>query len=68
MAKTVTVNIYGPAGAASTVTTIGTGTVSMSGLTVGANTRSGATPFNIREPYLAMYYIIAINGIYPTRP
>jgi microcystin-dependent protein len=64
----VTVNIYGPAGVASNMKTIATGTVSMSGLTVGANTPSGATPFSIREPYLAMYYIIATNGIYPTRP
>jgi microcystin-dependent protein len=61
------VNIYAPAGTATT-TTIGSGTVSMSGLTVGANTPSGATAFSIREPYLTMYYIIATNGIYPTRP
>jgi microcystin-dependent protein len=64
----VTVNIYGPSGGASTLKTIGTGTVSLSGVTVGANQGSGATPFNIREPYLPLYYIIAINGIYPTRP
>jgi microcystin-dependent protein len=61
------VNIYAPAGTA-TATVVGTGTVSLSGLTVGANTPTGATPFSIREPYLAMYYIIATNGIYPTRP
>jgi microcystin-dependent protein len=51
----VTVNIYGPAGAASNMKTIATGTVSMSGLTVGANAGTSATPFSIREPYLAMY-------------
>lgn len=61
------VNIYAPAGTA-TATVVGTGTVSLSGLTVGANNPSGATPFSIREPYLTMYYIIATNGIYPTRP
>jgi microcystin-dependent protein len=64
------VNIYGPAAPAGggTAAPIGTGTVSLSGMTVGANTPSGATPFSIREPYLALYYVIAINGIYPTRP
>jgi microcystin-dependent protein len=60
------VKIYGPA--SGTPTPVGTGTVSLSGLTVGANTATGATPFSIREPYLTMYYIIATNGIYPTRP
>jgi microcystin-dependent protein len=61
------VKIYAPA-TSGTATPIGTGSVSMSGLTVGANTPTGATAFSIREPYLAMYYIIATNGIYPTRP
>lgn len=62
------VNIYAPAGAPTTMKTIGTGSISLSGLTVGANNPTGATPFSIREPYLTMYYIIATNGIYPTRP
>ena len=64
------VNIYGPAAPANggVATPIGTGSVSLTGLTVGANTPTGATPFSIREPYLTMYYIIATNGIYPTRP
>src|SRR4051812_7227684 len=64
------VNIYGPAAPANggTATPIGTGTVSLSGLTVGANNPSSAMPFSIREPYLTLYYVIAINGIYPTRP
>ncbi|UEM20147.1 tail fiber protein [Skermanella mucosa] len=61
------VSIYAPAGTP-TATSIGTGTISLSGLTVGANNPTGATPFSIREPYLVMYYIIATNGIYPTRP
>jgi microcystin-dependent protein len=61
------VKIYAPA-SSGTATPIGTGSVSISGLTVGANTPSGATAFSIREPYLTMYYIIATNGIYPTRP
>jgi len=66
----IAVKIYGPAAPAGggVAKTIGTGTVSISGLTVGANAGTGATPFSIREPYLAMYYIIAVNGIYPTRP
>lgn len=66
----VTVKIYGPPAPANggTAKTIGTGTVSLSGLTVGANAPTGATPFNIREPYLPLYYLIAINGLYPTRP
>ena len=62
----VTVNIYGPAG--SNMKTIGTGTVSLSGMTVGANAPTAGTPFSIREPYLPMYYVIATNGLYPTRP
>jgi microcystin-dependent protein len=64
------VKIYGPAAPANSgvAKTIGTGTVSLTGLTVGANAGSAATPFSIREPYLAMFYIMAINGIYPTRP
>jgi microcystin-dependent protein len=62
----VEVMIYGPPSTPGV--TIGTGTVSLTGLTVGANTPTGATPFSIREPYLTMYYIIATNGIYPTRP
>ncbi|UEM02794.1 tail fiber protein [Skermanella rosea] len=61
------VKIYGPASGGAAAP-IGTGTVSLSGVTVGANTPTGATPFNIREPYLPLYYIIAINGLYPTRP
>jgi microcystin-dependent protein len=61
------VKIYAPA-TSGTATPIGTGSVSMSGLTVGANNPSGATAFSIREPYLTMYYIIATSGIYPTRP
>lgn len=64
------VNIYGPAAPANggVATPIGTGTVSLTGLTVGPNNGTSATPFSIREPYLTMYYIIATNGIYPTRP
>jgi microcystin-dependent protein len=64
------VKIYGPPAPANggTAVSIGTGSVSLTGLTVGANTPTGATPFSIREPYLTMYYIIATNGIYPTRP
>jgi microcystin-dependent protein len=65
--EAIPVNIYGPAGVASNMKTIASGSVSLSGLTVGANQGSGATPFNIREPYLPLYYIIAVNGIYPTR-
>jgi len=61
------VKIYAPA-TSGTATPIGTGSVSMSGLTVGANNPSGATAFSIWEPYLTMYYIIATSGIYPTRP
>ncbi|WP_192499106.1 phage tail protein [Skermanella pratensis] len=61
------VNIYAPAGTP-TATPIGTGTVSLTGLTVGPNQGTSATPFSIREPFLVMYYVIATNGIYPTRP
>jgi microcystin-dependent protein len=64
--ENVNVSIYGPPSTPGV--TIGTGSVSLSGLTVGANTPTGATPFSIREPYLTMFYIIATNGIYPTRP
>ena len=63
---TTAVNIYGPPSTPSV--TVGSSAVSLSGLTVGANNPTGATPFSIREPYLTMYYIIATNGIYPTRP
>ncbi len=66
---TTAVNIYGPpAPRQRRRATIGSGSVSLTGLTVGANNPTGATPFSIREPYLTMYYIIATNGIYPTRP
>jgi microcystin-dependent protein len=66
----VAVNIYGPPAPANggTAVSVGGGSVSLSGLTVGANNPTSATPFSIREPYLTMYYIIATNGIYPTRP
>ncbi|EWY39296.1 hypothetical protein N825_07940 [Skermanella stibiiresistens SB22] len=64
------VKMYSPAAPAGggTATSIGTGTVSLTGLTVGPNNGTGATPFSIREPYLTMYYVMATNGIYPTRP
>jgi microcystin-dependent protein len=66
----IPVKIYGPAAPAGSgvATPVGSGSVSLSGLTVGANTSTSATPFSIREPYLTMYYVIATNGIYPTRP
>ncbi|MGF7210781.1 microcystin-dependent protein [Skermanella aerolata] len=69
-ADAVTVKIYGPPAPANSgvAKTIGSASVALTGLTVGANTPTGATPFSIREPYLTMYYIIATNGIYPTRP
>ena len=59
--------VYGPA-SGGTAAPSAPAPSRLSGVTVGANHPSGATPFNIREPYLALYYIIAINGIYPTRP
>lgn len=64
------VKIYAPAAPAGggVATPIGTGSVSLSGMTVGANTPTAGTPFSIREPYLPMYYVIATNGLYPTRP
>jgi microcystin-dependent protein len=62
----VDVMVYGPPSTPGV--TVGTGSVSLTGMTVGANNPTGATPFSIREPYLGMYYIIATNGIYPTRP
>jgi microcystin-dependent protein len=64
------VKIYGPPAPANggVATPVGSGSVSLTGLTVGPNNGTSATPFSIREPYLTMFYVIATNGIYPTRP
>lgn len=64
----VDVRIYGPAGGPDTMKTIATGTVSLTGTTVGANAPTQAQPFSPLNPYLAVFYLIAINGLYPTRP
>jgi microcystin-dependent protein len=61
-----------------TVTANGTPTLTLAGnapVTVGGTTtasgNTGATggnqPFSIMPPYVAMYYMIAINGIFPSR-
>ena len=68
----------GTVGGSITVTASGNPTLTLAGtapVTVGgATTASGNTgpaggsqPFSIMPPYLAMYYVISINGIYPSR-
>jgi len=41
-------------------------TVDMSAITTVNNTGS-SMPVNIRNPYIGMYYIIALQGIFPSR-
>jgi microcystin-dependent protein len=61
------VNIYGPASSPSIP--LAAGTVSLTGLTVGSNAPTTPTAqVPTMPPYLAVYYLIAINGLYPTRP
>ena len=50
--------LYVPAGTAGT-------TVALGGLTIGVT--GGGTPFAIRDPYLAINYCIATEGIFPSR-
>lgn len=40
---------------------------SLSGVTVAAQTPSGNTPINTVQPYIAMNFIICLEGIYPSR-
>ena len=54
-----------PLGGFSAGTPAGAPTVAVS---IGAAAAPGAQPVNLLNPYLALYYCIAINGIYPTRP
>jgi microcystin-dependent protein len=66
------VSIYAPAGTATTIPLGGfsAGTPAAAptvAVNVGPNA-STAAPVSILSPYLALYYLIAINGIYPTRP
>ena len=61
-----------------TVTAAGTGTVALTGtapVSVGGTTTAsgntglagGSQPISIMPPYLAMYYIIATSGVFPSR-
>ncbi|WP_255542322.1 phage tail protein [Azospirillum sp. INR13] len=36
-------------------------------VTVGPNVNGGSTPFSTVSPYLALNFIIAVNGLYPSR-
>jgi microcystin-dependent protein len=60
--------IYVPAGSQGTTVALGGGTVSFgSGAVTNAPT-GGSQPTLTMSPYLAVTFIIAYNGIFPTRP
>jgi microcystin-dependent protein len=61
--------LYAPSGTSATIPLGGfsPGTAPTPTVTVGANTTSGAA-ISTMSPYLALYYVIAISGLYPTRP
>ncbi len=39
----------------------------MGGVTATVNNTGGSQPFNIRQPYLAVTFIIALQGVYPSQ-
>lgn len=54
-------------GVSTTVNTYSSGTANVSLSPNSISTAGGNTPLPIRNPYLGMYYIIALQGIYPSR-
>jgi microcystin-dependent protein len=56
-----TIKAYAPQ---DNTTTMGSGTVSG---TVNVGIAGGSQPFSIMNPYLGMNYLIALNGIFPSR-
>lgn len=51
-------NHFGPPGQASN---------SLGGVTATLNNTGGSQPFNIRQPYLTVTFIIALQGIFPSQ-
>ena len=42
-------------------------TVDVTGINVAVDHEGGSLPFNIMQPYIAMYYIICLQGVFPSR-
>jgi microcystin-dependent protein len=66
-----TSNLYVPSASAGTLGNIAGVSATVSGVGGGtvANALTGnGVPFSIQNPYLAVYFIIALTGIFPPRP
>jgi len=66
------VSIYAPSNTSATIPlggfSAGTPAAPSVAVSIAAAAASATQPVNLLNPYLALYYCIAINGIYPTRP
>ncbi|MFT4112575.1 phage tail protein [Silvibacterium sp.] len=56
---------YAPAASAGTLAALATGQVNLSGVQLSST--GGSLPHSNIQPYLALNYIIALQGIFPTR-
>lgn len=59
-------NVWGTGGRGSSLYTTDSGRVAMSPMALGA--AGGSMPHNNMQPYLAVSFIIALQGVFPTRP
>jgi microcystin-dependent protein len=66
------VQIYAPSGTSATIPlggfSAGTPAAPSVAVSIAAAAAPAAQSVNLLNPYIALYYCIAINGIYPTRP
>jgi microcystin-dependent protein len=60
----VTTNVTGSAGSAASTVTLNT----VTGGSVAVGQSGASTPFSTLQPFLAMSFVIAMNGLYPDRP